>query len=408
MNGELFSISVPNIITILRFKKIKESTLSLVIRTNTRAHNTPAYTLHLQTAFNMSAATVPHLSGLFRGSMTKGDGSSSSTLNWVLSMRGSGGISVFGCGYTCHTTPPAAMSDSPNPPMVCNYQTLRGAASLAEGTVSFVSKPTRSDDQDQTQYIFEGVVTVPAGDADDDDAMLLLRSPSIHGKWQQKGGGGDLGLPENAGTFTVTQVPLSASHNSGLWLGEAIPLDAFKHDTARNPITWALSSRTQDSLEHAAAPAVFGCGFFDDSGDVPGMPVLFYTLTYDPDHDAATGARAAAAADGGSGSAAGDDGGGGGAAAPAPASAKEEEEEEEAGGGSGGATITTAAPSFIKMYEEPIPHRVQYTEVKQGRDATGQPTLSGSWTNVLEATMGVFAARMEEAVVGFQVATDSH
>merc|ERR1712166_833834 len=68
------------------------------------------------------------------------------------------------------------------------------------------------------------------------------------------------------------------------------------------------------------------------------------------------------------------------------------------------AAATLEGPSFVKLYEEPIPHRVQYAEVKQGVDGTGQATLAGSWTNVLEATMGVFAARLEPPSEGFQVA----
>merc|ERR1712166_850355 len=68
------------------------------------------------------------------------------------------------------------------------------------------------------------------------------------------------------------------------------------------------------------------------------------------------------------------------------------------------AAATSEGPSFVKLYEEPIPHRVQYADVKQGVDGTGQATLAGSWTNVLEATMGVFAARLEPPSQGFQVA----
>merc|ERR1712166_612067 len=162
--------------------------------------------------------------------------------------------------------------------------------------------------------------------------------------------------------------------------------DAFAHDTARNPITWALSSRSQELLEDAAAPAVFGCGFFDDSGDIPGMSVLFYTLQ----HEAERGACGASASGGAeAGGSAGGSAGGDAVGAPADAAT---------------AAATSEGPSFVKLYEEPIPHRVQYADVKQGVDGTGQATLAGSWTNVLEATMGVFAARLEPPSEGFQVA----
>ena len=39
-----------------------------------------------------------------------------------------------------------------------------------------------------------------------------------------------------------------------------------------NPIVWSLT------LLHPSAVSAFGCGFFEDAGDVPGEPVLMYTL----------------------------------------------------------------------------------------------------------------------------------
>merc|ERR1712166_688171 len=142
---------------------------------------------------------------------------------------------------------------------------------------------------------------------------------------------------------------------------------------------------------------LFGCGFFDDSGDIPGMPVLFYTLQ----HEAEGG-------DGGGAGGAGDDGAGGASGGVGAGDG------DAAGGSAGGdagaladaatAAATSEGPSFVKLYEEPIPHRVQYAEIKQGVDGTGQATLAGSWSNVLEATMGVFAARLEPPSEGFQVA----
>ena len=254
------------------------------------------------------AGAAAHLSGHFRGTATDG-----TTLNWVLSLRTQGAITAFGCGYTLH---PEAGG------RVCQYQTLRGVASLADGTLALVSKPTRADDKNTSEYLFDGVITVTAGD---DTA-----TPSISGTWKKKGSA-DIGLPENAGSFTVKQVPPTSQHNSGLWLGEAVPLDAFAHDTARNPITWALSSRPPEGLEDPAAPGVFGCGFFDDAGDIPGMPVLFYTLQHDgtqPDDDGA-GAGAGAGADAAEGNS------GGGNAATPPA-------EQDSSG----------PASFVKLYEE--------------------------------------------------------
>lgn len=74
-----------------------------------------------------------------------------------------------------------------------------------------------------------------------------------------------------AGTFVVRLEEPSEAHVSGLWIGEAKPDSAFEYDCPVNPVMWALS------LTRASQTA-FGCGFFDDAGDIPGSPVLFYTL----------------------------------------------------------------------------------------------------------------------------------
>jgi gamma-glutamylcyclotransferase (GGCT)/AIG2-like uncharacterized protein YtfP len=63
-------------------------------------------------------------------------------------------------------------------------------------------------------------------------------------------------------------------HVSGLWLGEALPHASLMNDVPTNPIRWALSLCAQ-----GAALSAFGAGFFDDSGDVPGQPVLLYVLS---------------------------------------------------------------------------------------------------------------------------------
>ncbi len=69
--------------------------------------------------------------------------------------------------------------------------------------------------------------------------------------------------------------PAAPRHVSGLWHGEAAPsADAHLSDVPTNPITWALTLLDPS----AAALSAFGCGFFDDAGDVPGEPVLMYTL----------------------------------------------------------------------------------------------------------------------------------
>ena len=57
-----------------------------------------------------------------------------------------------------------------------------------------------------------------------------------------------------------------------------------------NPIVWSLT------LLHPAAVTAFGCGFFDDAGDVPGAPVLIYTLRGEWQPPVAAGAGGAGGA----------------------------------------------------------------------------------------------------------------
>jgi hypothetical protein len=76
------------------------------------------------------------------------------------------------------------------------------------------------------------------------------------------------------GRFCMRTEPNDARvHLTGIWLGEAVPdtsLEPFCIPT--NPIRWTLSILAQEE------GAVFGAGYFDDSGDVAGKPLLFYTL----------------------------------------------------------------------------------------------------------------------------------
>ena len=102
-----------------------------------------------------------------------------------------------------------------------------------------------------------------------------------------------------AGSADPAQRP---RHVSGLWRGEAVPAAALA-DSVRlrtpprappwlhaaltwhslallrygaqvpvNPIVWSLT------LLHPSTVSAFGAGFFEDAGDVPGEPVLMYTL----------------------------------------------------------------------------------------------------------------------------------
>ena len=134
---------------------------------------------------------------------------------------------------------------------------------------------------------------------------------------------------------------------------------------------WAFSSRTNPEQ---GAPRLFGAGFFDDAGDIPGTPLLFYTLQDTSDANARDGADGADGADG-----------------------------------------VEAGASFTKRYLEPasvykVDYQVQHLpDLAHGlvaNDATAaatttaasQPVINGQWFNRLEGTHGTFAARLEENI----------
>lgn len=45
-----------------------------------------------------------------------------------------------------------------------------------------------------------------------------------------------------------------------------------------NPIRWCVTLLPSPLPHSETTPTLFGCGFFDDSGDVPGQNLLFYSL----------------------------------------------------------------------------------------------------------------------------------
>jgi len=130
----------------------------------------------------------------------------------------------------------------------------------------------------------------------------------------------------------------SCRHISGLWLGEAVPDTAFATEVAVNPIKWSLSL-----VEGQGPVSVFGGGYFDDAGDIPGCPVLFFHLA-------------------------------------------------------GQWNVEAGTVEFDKIYDAskvPTDLKVAY-KGKLSLDGEGQPFLSGKWENVAEGTYGVFGARLEE------------
>ena len=128
---------------------------------------------------------------------------------------------------------------------------------------------------------------------------------------------------------------------SGLWLGEATPAAALASSVPANPICWSLTLMPRTKAA-GAAPTVFGGGFFDDSGDVPGSPVLLFTL-------------------------------------------------------SGSWDGASKAVTLSKRYQNravPEELTVEY-EGTLGREPDGAYAIKGSWVNALEGTTGTFACRLE-------------
>jgi len=61
-------------------------------------------------------------------------------------------------------------------------------------------------------------------------------------------------------------------HVSGLWLGQAVPDESFRDEVAVNPIKWSCSLVEGDEI------SLFGSGYFDDAGDIPGSPVAHASI----------------------------------------------------------------------------------------------------------------------------------
>jgi len=138
-----------------------------------------------------------------------------------------------------------------------------------------------------------------------------------------------------------------------------VPAPELAHEIAVNPIQWSLALVEPTAVAppgpanappgsadappgSAASPSAFGAGFFDDAADVPGSPVLFYTLR-------------------------------------------------------GAWDVPTGKVELVKRYDKLSEDLcVTYNgTLAQGPD--GQPVLTGAWRNQLENTHGTFACRLEES-----------
>mmetsp|Transcript_5854 Transcript_5854/g.6737 ORF Transcript_5854/g.6737 Transcript_5854/m.6737 type:complete len:140 (-) Transcript_5854:259-678(-) len=131
------------------------------------------------------------------------------------------------------------------------------------------------------------------------------------------------------------------THVSGLWIGEAVPAEQFAGDTPVNPIKWSLSLLRDTYPEQVSA---FGAGFFDDAGDIPGQPVIFYTLR-------------------------------------------------------GKFDSAEKTVDMEKIYETSLISedlRIAYKGKVEMNGAEGRPVISGTWSNPMEGTHGTFACRLED------------
>ncbi|EEH53522.1 uncharacterized protein MICPUCDRAFT_52354 [Micromonas pusilla CCMP1545] len=128
---------------------------------------------------------------------------------------------------------------------------------------------------------------------------------------------------------------------AGIWIGESWPapeLLAIDPSVPTNPIRWSLAL---DPAASAPTPSAFGAGTFDDSGDIPGEPVIWFTLrgTFD---------------------------------------------------------ALTRAVKLRKVYERPVPE----SEVKyEGRlhALNGAPEITGVWRNSTSGTNGTFSCTLQES-----------
>ena len=345
------------------------------------AHDDGASTKAISTA----AAALPldqrtHVSGVFTGSAKPKKAAATEEeeeenkekeeqeeqeepLCWVLSLLSSGPSKgrAFGAGY--RTTLDGA---------AVQYCLLEGSCRLEDGHVTLQAR-------------WEPISEFEA-DIDDDAPVFtgrleLLESGAVQlsGDWTQevKEEAGDATVTK-AGTFAVVMSPAKASDRiSGTWLGSAAPefdqgvvVSADTSGTvAVNPISWALSIGSEAVTP--GGPRVFGAGFFDDAGDIPGNPLLFYILkdsNEDQGGEESMGATADAAA----------------AAAAASASIS--------------SGVETMPTTMIKQYCAPVPRalRVLYTDLIIEHDVIkGTNIIKGRWSNLLEGTTGVFAAQHE-------------
>lgn len=152
------------------------------------------------------------------------------------------------------------IADAPTPSAYGASVERDGSLLLLHGEWSAAARSLRLAERGQ------GVSRVFVATLQEDAGVL-----SFQGTWRDAGTG-------EGGQFACCKEPdeAGAQYVSGLWLGQAAP-DASLADflIPTNPIRWSLALLT---AAPGGVPSAFGAGFFDDSGDVPDRPLLFFTL----------------------------------------------------------------------------------------------------------------------------------
>ena len=242
------------------------------------------------------ADSLMHISGLWQGSRIKtssglnepGDATNAEEpVAWVLSLQRTGADDNT---PTCFG---ATVVEGEGP------FTLRGGWTQSTGTVELMAVPEDFPEGDDLHYEYEATLLVP------DVGRASWR---LEGTWRTVTGAEIAAAVRDAqaaadrqpqgesnastsndtpkvwdGTFSCE---LAAGDTStvegmgGLFLGEAAPAETMADTVPRNPIHWCLAALpARDRAE--VAPGTFplvGAGYFDDSGDFPDSPVLFYYL----------------------------------------------------------------------------------------------------------------------------------
>lgn len=222
-----------------------------------------------------------HVSGLWQGErMTASDVGHTDQLEWALSLTKPG---------------PDVNSPTAFGAMIVDGKpyTLRGGWTVSTSKVELMAVPENFAEGDDLHYEYEA--TLSAG---------VAGTWTLEGRWRAVTGAevaaavaaaeaaaqaataadGNASAPLEfdspwLGNFSCTRSDQTGANDTivgmgGLFLGEAVPAAHLVATVPRNPIKWVLAATKSDGDTHH----LIGAGFFDDAGDFPGAPVLYFFL----------------------------------------------------------------------------------------------------------------------------------